>query len=170
MESQRTVNTCSSPTSVRSQFAVDRCSLTVISRLGCGTGKYLRLKSDLFTIGCDRSQPLCEITREKYSYLPIVIADNLHLPYRNDLFDAVLSIGVIHHLSSRERRVQAIQGKITNSRRWLNQTEKIVAECLRILKPDGGQLLIYTWAMEQKQRKVTNGHDADQRVASTHYV
>ena len=89
---------------------------TGISCVGCGTGKYLRLKSDLFTVGCDRSQPLCEITREKYSYLPIVIADNLHLPYRNDLFDAVLSIGVIHHLASHERRVQAIQGKTAKSR------------------------------------------------------
>ncbi len=31
-----------------------------------------------------------------------------------------------------------------------------VLECLRILKPNGGQLLIYTWALEQKQRKVNN--------------
>lgn len=29
-------------------------------------------------------------------------------------------------------------------------------ECLRILKPNGGQLLIYTWALEQKQRQVND--------------
>ena len=78
--------------------------------LGCGTGKYVKLKSDLFTIGCDRSHQLCEIVREKYSHIPILLADNLHLPYRDNLFDAVLSIGVIHHLATHKRRVQAIQG------------------------------------------------------------
>jgi len=77
---------------------------------GCGTGKYLKLKSDLFTIGCDRSDQLCEIAREQDSYIPIIIADNLHLPYRDNLFDGVLSIGVIHHLATHKRRVQAIQG------------------------------------------------------------
>ncbi|CAF0760964.1 unnamed protein product [Adineta steineri] len=106
----------------------------LVADVGCGNGKYVKLKSDLFTIGCDRSDQLCEIAREKYSYIPIIIADNLHLPYRDNLFDAVLSIGVIHHLATHKRRVQAIQ------------------ECLRILNPNGGQLLIYTWALEQKHR------------------
>ncbi len=32
----------------------------------------------------------------------------------------------------------------------------LILECLRILKPNGGQLLIYTWALEQKQRKVND--------------
>jgi ubiquinone/menaquinone biosynthesis C-methylase UbiE len=89
------------------------------NKLGCGTGKYVKLKSDLFTIGCDRSQQLCEIVREKYSHIPILIADNLHLPYRDNLFDAVLSIGVIHHLTTHKRRVQAIQGCLLNFRVFL---------------------------------------------------
>jgi ubiquinone/menaquinone biosynthesis C-methylase UbiE len=82
----------------------------LVADVGCGTGKYIQLKSDLFTIGCDRSRQLCEIAREKYSHIPILIADNLHLPYRDNLFDAVLSIGVIHHLATHERRLQAIRG------------------------------------------------------------
>lgn len=81
---------------------------------GCGTGKYLTLQSDLFTIGCDRSQQLCELVREQFVHVPIVIADNLHLPYRENLFDAVLSIGVIHHLATHQRRVQAIRGLTSN--------------------------------------------------------
>lgn len=110
----------------------------LVGDIGCGTGKYLQLQSDLFTIGCDRSQQLCETVREKFVHVPILIADNLHLPYRENLFDAVLSIGVIHHLATHERRVQAIR------------------ECLRILKPNGGKLLIYTWALEQKQRQFSS--------------
>lgn len=76
-------------------------------------GKYLQLQSDRYTIGCDRSRQLCELAREKHCQIPIVIADNLHLPYRDNLFDAVLSIGVIHHLATHERRVQAIRGGIS---------------------------------------------------------
>lgn len=123
---------------------------------GCGTGKYVKLKSDLFTIGCDRSNQLCEIAREKYSHIPILIADNLHLPYRNNLFDAVLSIGVIHHLATHERRVKAIQGWVYLYLSGSFFNNEVILECLRILKPNGGQLLIYTWALEQKQRKVND--------------
>lgn len=77
---------------------------------GCGNGKYLKLKNNLFTVGCDRSVQLCDLAREKFSRVPIIIADNLYLPYRDNLFDAVLSIGVIHHLSTHQRRLQAVKG------------------------------------------------------------
>jgi ubiquinone/menaquinone biosynthesis C-methylase UbiE len=34
--------------------------------------------------------------------------DTLRLPYRSDAFDVVLSIAVLHHLSTKERRLQAL--------------------------------------------------------------
>jgi ubiquinone/menaquinone biosynthesis C-methylase UbiE len=77
---------------------------------GCGNGKYMTLKANLFTLGCDRSRQLCELAKEKDVHIPIIIADNLQLPYRDNLFDAVLSIGVIHHLATHQRRLQAIKG------------------------------------------------------------
>lgn len=43
--------------------------------------------------------------------------DTLRLPYRANAFDVVLSIAVLHHISTEERRLQAI------------------AELLRIAKP-----------------------------------
>ena len=61
----------------------------------------------------------------------VCLADNLQLPYRSDSFDAAISIAVIHHLSTEERRAAAVR------------------EILRILKR-GGQALIYNWAMEQQ--------------------
>ncbi|CAL8333653.1 unnamed protein product [Boreogadus saida] len=64
----------------------------------------------------------------------VQVCDGLHLPYRDGVFDAVLSISVIHHLSTAERRVRAIRE---------------VARCLR----DGGRVMIYVWALEQKYRK-----------------
>ena len=51
------------------------------------------------------------------------------------MFDAVVSIGVIHHFCSPDRRVRAIR------------------ELARIMKP-GGKLMLYVWAYEQKHRKV----------------
>ena len=62
-------------------------------------------------------------------------ADCLTLPYRDSLFDAVLFIGVIHHLVSAERQVKAIR------------------ELERVVRP-GGNILIYAWAWEQQKRKV----------------
>nr|XP_033806162.1 probable tRNA methyltransferase 9B isoform X2 [Geotrypetes seraphini] len=63
-----------------------------------------------------------------------MVCDSLCLPYRNECFDAVLSIAVIHHLSTKERRIRAI---------------KEMARVVRV----GGQIMIYVWAMEQKRRK-----------------
>ena len=63
------------------------------------------------------------------------MCDCLRLPYRADLFDAVICIAVIHHLSTEERRIAALR------------------ELTRILRP-GGRLLVYVWAMEQDGKKV----------------
>lgn len=65
----------------------------------------------------------------------VILCDNLTLPFRDESFDAVLSIAVIHHFATKERRVGALR------------------ELARILRI-GGRLMITVWAMEQKDRKV----------------
>lgn len=60
--------------------------------------------------------------------------DNLSLPFREGSLDAVLSIAVIHHLATTERRINAIRE---------------LARVLRI----GGRIIISVWAMEQSHRK-----------------
>ncbi|KAL1459700.1 hypothetical protein WDU94_011657, partial [Cyamophila willieti] len=65
----------------------------------------------------------------------ILLCDNLNLPFRDESFDAVLSIAVIHHFTTTERRVVALQ------------------ELTRVLRI-GGRIIISVWAMEQKNRKV----------------
>ena len=65
----------------------------------------------------------------------VTVCDALHLPYRDQCFDAVVSVGVIHHLTTTRRRAAALQ------------------EACRVLRP-GGKAMICVWAMEQKHRKV----------------
>lgn len=107
---------------------------SLLADVGCGEGKYLQLNYRIFPIGCDRSSSLCDFALKTNQSNQLLVCDNLALPFRSNLFDAVISIGVIHHFSTTSRRVKAVQ------------------ELSRILAP-GGKLMIYVWALEQKNRK-----------------
>ena len=99
---------------------------------GCGSGKYLSCNPLIYNIGADRCKNLTEIAREKEN--EVLICDNLALPYKDDSFDAVVSIAVIHHIATTERRVRAIR------------------ELARILRV-GGRIIISVWSMEQRHRR-----------------
>ncbi|KAL0134912.1 hypothetical protein PUN28_001589 [Cardiocondyla obscurior] len=104
----------------------------LVCDIGCGNGKYLSVNHSIFKIGVDRCKRFTDIAREKEN--EVLICDNLALPFREESFDAVLSIAVVHHFATTERRVLAL---------------KELARVLRI----GGRLVISVWAMEQKHRK-----------------
>jgi tRNA (uracil-5-)-methyltransferase TRM9 len=101
--------------------------------IGCGNGKYLTVNPDVFIVGSDRSSNLVEIANQ-HEPRSAVVADTLALPHQAARFDFAISIAVVHHLSTRERRQEAI-GKIL--------------ECLKV----GGKALIYVWALEQKSSR-----------------
>lgn len=63
----------------------------VFFSLGCGTGKYLSVNSQVYNIGCDYCGPLVEIARKKDD--EVLVCDNLNLPFRDQCFNAVISIG-----------------------------------------------------------------------------
>ncbi|XP_020040944.2 tRNA (carboxymethyluridine(34)-5-O)-methyltransferase ALKBH8 isoform X2 [Castor canadensis] len=102
---------------------------SIVADIGCGNGKYLGINKDLYMIGCDRSQNLVDICRERQ--FQAFICDALAVPMRSGFCDACISIAVIHHFATAERRVAAVQ------------------ELVRLLRP-GGKALIYVWAMEQE--------------------
>lgn len=102
----------------------------VIADVGCGNGKYLRHANGARVIGFDLSMHLLQIcARQGFQ---VVNADALAIPLKNESVDGAISIAVLHHLSSRDRRLQAIR------------------ELLRIVKPSG-EILIYAWAYEQDE-------------------
>lgn len=80
-------------------------------------------------VGTDRSENLIKISKEKDKEYQVFTADCLKLPFRSAMFDAAISIAVIHHFSNKALRKLAIQ------------------EMLRIVRSQG-LVLIYVWAFE----------------------
>mmetsp|Transcript_29949 Transcript_29949/g.48385 ORF Transcript_29949/g.48385 Transcript_29949/m.48385 type:complete len:156 (+) Transcript_29949:46-513(+) len=104
---------------------------SLIADLGCGNGKYFpSVPRGSFMAGCDRSLNLVQICNDRG--FEASVCDCIQLPFRSESFDVAISIAVIHHFSSPERRLHAL------------------VELVRILRP-GGQALIYVWAFEQKE-------------------
>ncbi|XP_065676363.1 alkylated DNA repair protein alkB homolog 8-like [Hydra vulgaris] len=108
---------------------------SLVADVGCGNGKYLGINPDLVSVGSDRSINLISICKERN--FEVCISDCLTLPYRSNVFDAVICIAVIHHLSTQTRRLQAVE------------------ELIRIVNTNG-LILIYVWAIEQDNEKNLN--------------
>jgi SAM-dependent methyltransferase len=114
----------------------------LVGEIGCGNGKNLgeavaRTGSPV-VIASDVSIPLCEIAALQTKAADIHAADILCLPLRSEVFDLVLCIAVLHHLSTPKRRETAVQ------------------ECARVLKK-GGKILLFAWAQEQSDG--VSGHE-----------
>ncbi|KAM6933137.1 tRNA (carboxymethyluridine(34)-5-O)-methyltransferase alkbh8 [Xenentodon cancila] len=105
---------------------------SMLADVGCGNGKYLGVNPELVMMGCDRSSALVQICAERG--FQGFVSDALRVPLRTGSCDACLSIAVIHHFSTQERRLSAVK------------------ELVRLLKP-GGRALIYVWAFEQEYNK-----------------
>ncbi|KAL8807060.1 MAG: hypothetical protein Q9182_000893 [Xanthomendoza sp. 2 TL-2023] len=109
--------------------------------VGCGNGKYLTVNPDIFILATDRSANLVQIANEHPPPHCALVADNLALPHPSSSFDFAISIAVIHHLSSRHRRVQAIAAILDTLRPGAGSEREPLS---------GGKALIYVWALEQK--------------------
>jgi tRNA (uracil-5-)-methyltransferase TRM9 len=114
--------------------------------VGCGNGKYLAVNSEIFIVGSDRSYNLAAIAT-KHQPHAVVVADILDLPHQKAVFDFAISIAVVHHLSTTERRVEALKSILA--------TLKIEARAL-----------VYVWAVEQEnsRRGWSEGDEQDVMV------
>jgi ubiquinone/menaquinone biosynthesis C-methylase UbiE len=100
---------------------------SVVADIGCGNGKNMNL-GGVTTIGVDYCEKLIRVAqRQNFS---VVRGDAIAIPLRSGMFDAAISIAVIHHFATPERRAAAL------------------GELLRLLVP-GGCALVYVWAKEQ---------------------
>jgi len=104
-----------------------------IADIGCGNGKNIdnsyTKEKNLTCFGCDITQYFLDVCKNDNK--SVIKANNLYLPFKDNFFDAVLSVAVIHHFSNHEDRIKSIQ------------------EIFRITKSNG-IFLIQIWAQEQE--------------------
>ena len=120
-------------TSVR-EFLEQVPANSLVLDLGCGNGKYLDFfkEKKVAMIGCDRCEELLKICRRRG--FEVALVDGLFLPYRRNMFDYVICVAVLHHLS-------------TNSLR-----RRFLLSLVNVLRP-GGQAMIVVWALERESIK-----------------
>lgn len=134
------------PWPIISKFLQDRPHGSIGVDIGCGNGKYLTVNHNIFIVGSDRSANLVGIA-SKHQPHSVVVADILDLPHPKASFDFAISIAVVHHLSTTQRRVEALRSS------------------LAVLKDDA-PALFYVWALEQEssRRGWSEGDDQDVMV------
>lgn len=103
-------------------------SNSLILDVGCGNGKYLNYRNDIYMKGIDISQELVNICNKKG--FDVIKGNMTNLPYDDNKFDGIISIASYHHLDNDEDRKKALN------------------EFYRVLK-EGGICFIEVWAKEQ---------------------
>lgn len=96
--------------------------------IGCGNGKYLGNQSTL-NIGCDSSLGLLQICRSRG--FEVVQCDMTRLPFRENIFDALICIAALHHLVGSERR------------------QKCLEDMTQLMSTASSRFLVQVWAYEQ---------------------
>ena len=99
--------------------------------IGCGNGKNMLYCKDLDWTGVEICKGFRDICIKRG--LNVIDGNAIDLPFEDNSFDVVISIAVIHHLSTEQRRKKAIQ------------------EMFRVLKP-GGRMLIEVWSIKQLEK------------------
>ncbi|SMN17809.1 similar to Saccharomyces cerevisiae YML014W TRM9 tRNA methyltransferase [Maudiozyma saulgeensis] len=122
------------PWPIVTNFLQNRLTGSIGIDIGCGNGKYLGINDNIYIIGSDRSDGLIECAHGINSHYNVMVADGMNLPHRDNTFDFAISIAVVHHWTTRERRVQAIHHILSKIK-------------------SGGQALIYCWALEQGESR-----------------
>lgn len=108
----------------------------------------------MLILASDRSSNLVDIaSRHGQRPYDVFIADALSLPHPTGKFDFAISIAVIHHLSTKERRIEAVR--------------ELLRPLKRPTEPDAqsfGNCLIFVWALEQKNSRRGWSERSDQDV------
>jgi ubiquinone/menaquinone biosynthesis C-methylase UbiE len=111
--------TRSSPWPFVKNWIEDIAPGSFVADIGCGNCVN-QFRNDINWMSLDSCLGMCECAQES------CLANVHNIPYRSNIFDNVISIACIHHLSTQQRRINAVK------------------ECYRILKP-GGVCLISVW-------------------------
>jgi len=105
--------------------------------LGCGNGRWFKVfkEKKVDYIGVDFSEKLVEIAKKQFPEAKFLVADALNLPFPENFFDKVYSLSVLHHIPSKELRIQSLE------------------EIKCVLKPNG-RAIITVWKFHQLKERL----------------
>lgn len=115
---------------------IDKIPEKKVLDVGCGNGRYVKLFGSMETHCLDNSEELLKIVQTRYPHVQTICSDVTSLPYPDNTFDHLISIAVIHHLSSESRRISMLE------------------EIIRVMKI-GGTAIITAWATSTPTDKFT---------------
>lgn len=101
--------------------------------LGCGNGRFFEIANGAEYFGCDISEKMIEIAKERYPQAKFFLTAPFSLPFQDNFFDKVFCLAVFHHIPSFEFRM------------------KFLKEIKRVLKKDG-QLFLCVWNLLPKRK------------------
>ncbi len=101
--------------------------------IGCGNGKYMSYRKDCIIYGCDSCENMVRIAKRRCHTANVIQSNGCDLPYEDEKFDYVMSIGVLHHVGDTEDRI------------------RFVKEMIRVLKK-GGKGLLTVWSSNQPKK------------------
>ena len=99
---------------------------------GCGNGKNMRFNDRCHVIGFDYCEHFVEMCANKK--LNVLRANTKSIPFRNNIFDATISVAVIHHIFDINDRINTIN------------------ELIRVTK-NGGKIFIQVWSNNVNKNK-----------------
>lgn len=111
-----------------------------VLEVGCGNGKNMLVRTDLNFEGIDACPNLVKLCQERG--LNVNEGFATHLEYDSNIFDACISIAVIHHISTHDRRKQCVR------------------EMIRVLK-EGGKIMIEVWDRSESKYTETKPYNND---------
>lgn len=101
---------------------------SIVLDIGCGNGKYQTYDNrKLKWHACDPCANLVDIAAARNPEANYIVANGLNLPYADNMFDAAMSVAVLHHLPSKVLR------------------KRFIEEAMRVVKP-GGTVFMTVWA------------------------
>ena len=115
---------------------------SLILDCGCGNGKNMEINKKCYFIGFDYSINLLKICKNKN--LNILQSNIKKIPFKDEIFDATISVAVLHHIYFKSDRSDAIN------------------ELIRVTKKNG-EILIQVWSNDVKKNKkftkINNNND-----------
>lgn len=136
--------------------------------LGCGNGRHTRvlLEQNLETFASDISYKILTIAKDnqlkqQYNSLSgLVNADGLLLPFRENFFDNLIMIAVIHHIDSNQKRIKILQEiyRILNENGiafiscWIKSHPRFIKEDLADFISNGEKEVYIPWNLSDGRK------------------